>query len=423
MKKQRVLPLLVLVLFPYLFQSLAYASSNPESMDMDRRAIIPAGVTKIDLRTVLGDEVLDAENAWMLRADVYVILLNHEWSSNRNYEIIVLDTQKNTILSRTPVPDTDYLRRQRLEDGVLSLWFMSWRKLPEDVSSDQLAPDEGIIACVSPDGTVDIRYFTQSRHTLMASGKMAVFIADDGSLCSVDLDTGEEELLLQGSAASDAYSSVVSKYVPFWDELPEAPKGPEFEFYPFKPDHPLFSVRAFHVYKPLDEYRFVYTVTGWEWGAGFGIYDLQTRTDHRITGRGAFLGMVGDTLIGEVLRADANTYESLPLPEAVRSVFSDYVYSQWNTEHCDFDISPDGKLLAYLGREDPSFGDVPSIVSITDLQSGEVIQDYSIDVPFALEETLHFCDDAHLLLFCKPEPLGSAYILLFNVGERTGREH
>jgi len=87
----------------------------------------------------------------------------------------------------------------------------------------------------------------------------------------------------------------------------------------------------------LDEYRFVYRVYGWEQGASFGVYDLRTRTDHRITGRGYFFGVAGDTLYGLNLTADANTYVMSPLPETARRQLAE-VHALANGR-VDYDIS------------------------------------------------------------------------------------
>ncbi len=416
MKKRLVLPLMALSLLLCLFQSPANADSRVDSR------IVPEGATEIDLRTVLGDDVLDVERAWMLSADVCVILRNPWQSSNTDREIIVWDMRSGSILSRTRVPHADYLRRQSFDDGVFSLWFTSWwEREDEGMPSHYLGPDECVTASVSPDGTVDIRYFTQSWRTVMPGGKTVVWTGDDGSLYAVDLATGAEDLLIQGFAATAAGSGgsggMASKYVPFWDELPEAPEGREFEFYPFEPDGSIDSIREFYVYEPLDEHRFIYTVSGWEWGAGFGVYDLRTRTDHRITGRGAFFGMAGDTLLGEVLQADANTYESSPLPETVQDAFGQVVYSWWNDDRSSFDISPDGTLLAHLWREDPHDSDDPGTVTILDIRTGESIRTYTIHNPLAIEDTVAFYQDTRVMLFCAPKPLGSAYLYLFAFGE------
>lgn len=85
--------------------------------------------------------------------------------------------------------------------------------------------------------------------------------------------------------------------------------------------------------------------------------------------------------------------------------------------HSDYDISPDGKLLALLWKEDSALSDDPITVTITDIQSGDTIKTYVMDNPFATEHSVAFYDDTRLMLFSQPEPLGSAYIYLFNLGK------
>lgn len=270
MKKQLVLSLLVLALLVCLYQNPAYA---------ELRTIVPEGVREIDLRTVLGDDALEVSEAWMLNTDIFVCLRNQP--EDEGCELIVLDTQNGLILSRTPIPHIDYPDGQHWDAGVLTLWFKIWGNTADWEPYDR-APTDYFTASVSLDGTVDVSVITQSGYTIMPGSKTAVREANDGSIYAVDLATDEEELLLQGSTAR---YDAAQKYVPFGDELPDAPEGHEFQFYPFQPG----DTRMFYMYKPLDEHRFVYQVKGWEWGAGYGVYDLRTRTDHRITGRGGLL--------------------------------------------------------------------------------------------------------------------------------------
>lgn len=111
MKKRWVLPLLVLTLFLCLLQSPAHGEAWPASREgadslAELHTIVPEGVTEIHLRTILGDDVQRVGDAWMLRENVYVLLL---WSTEEDQadEIILLDTQNGSLLSRTPVPYLD----------------------------------------------------------------------------------------------------------------------------------------------------------------------------------------------------------------------------------------------------------------------------------------------------------------------------
>lgn len=421
--------------FSDLFEVRAYLQEDPRFTDSlaELRTIVPEGVTEIDLRAILGDDVLDVENAWMLNADICVILRflpgdGEDEDYYDDYEIILYDIQNRSILSGTLIPHVDYYYRQGWEDGAFYLLFE-----PEDAR--WYDPTFSYIkATIARDGTVDIDNPVPGRLTVMPGGKTAIRAADDGSLYAVDLATGEEDLLIQGvpglglfwdAGYSDEEIGELfpfmnedyvanAEYVPFWDELPENWEDWPDGALPFEDDHnDIFAIRQFHVYKPLDEHRFVYTVSSWEWDSGYGVYDLQTRTDHRITGRGDFFGIGGDTLYGATLKADANTYESSLLPESVREQFAELDYYSFGEIDCD--ISPDGRLLALTGMKF-RYSDA-STVTITDLQTGDILKTYDIFNPFATEYTVAFYDDTHFMLFCRPEELGSAYIYLFNVEE------
>lgn len=211
------------------------------------------------------------------------------------------------------------------------------------------------------------------------------------------------------------------KYVPCWDDV--IYDGTYKEGYPFPItfpidedtyyDNDLWLWRDFYVYKPLDEYRFVYRVFGWEWGAGYGIYDLRTHTDHRITGRGYLCGMAGNTLYGSALMADANTYESSPLPKTVQEQLNEASAMEDGVVDCD--ISPDGRLLALTGMK--SRRSDASTVTVTDIRTGDIIKAYDIHNPFAWEYSVSFYGDTRFMLFFRPEEHGSAYIYLFDLEE------
>lgn len=448
MKNRSVHLLLILTLFLCLFQGLAHAETGPVSREgvdslVELNTIVPDGVTEIDLRIALGDDAREVKEAWMQSADICILLRSQPEDEDdkyglTQYELIVLDMRNLSVLSRTPVLHASNYYQRDWENGTLRFWFTPFGDTQEPPQNDALpwiddAELSYICVSVSPDGTVDMGYSMRSELMVMPGGKTAIRTAIDGSLYAVDLTTGEDNLLIQGIprelwqpntpeelqtvAAFEAYS----KYVPCWDELEDWNDEEDLDFY---------NTREFYARKPLDEFRFVYTVSSWEWSAGYGIYDLRTRTDHRITGHGDFFGMAGDTLFGETLKADINTYESVRLPELVREQFE--AASRWDTSALvDCSISPDGKLLALTGMiarsiEEKSWWDTRGFepkfdyahtITLTNLETGEFVKAYDIDNPYATESTVSFYNNKQLMLFCTPEELGSAYIYLFDVEE------
>ncbi len=423
MKKRLVLLLLVLSLFPCLVISPARAEISPVSRKelsadspLELRTVVPEGVTEIDLRVALGDGASDVHDAWMLNADICVIL--RDLSEAGDDELIVLDTRDDMVLSRTPIPYVTHLPEQGFHDGVFYL-------LLTPIDTDNYDDSSFLVkAAITPDGTVIISTMPEGL-TVMPGGKTAVREAD-GSLYAVDLKTGKEELLIQGvpqmTRDSDGASyETFRNYVPCRDDI--GYDGKDAGGYPLSMTFPIdedtyygndiWLWRDFYVYKPLDEYRFVYEVSGWEWGAGFGIYDLKTRTDHRITGRGDFYGMAGNTLYGSALMADADTLETSPLPKSVQ----EQLYEAYAMENgvVDYDISPDGRLLALTGMK--SRRSDASTVTITDILTGDIIKTYDIYNPFAYESSVSFYGDTRFMLFFQPEEHGSAYIYLFDAAE------
>jgi hypothetical protein len=427
MKKRPLLLLLVFSLFLYPFQSPAHAAG-------EHRTTLPEGVTEIDLRTVLCEDAADLENAWMLNSDICILLLSQpedgeDIYASTHYELIVLNMRDLSILSQTPISRVEYYYQQGREGNSFYLLF-------EPDGAEWYDPAFTYIkATIAPNGVVNIDDSVPNRFTVMPGGKMAIRTADDGSLYAVDLVSGEEDLLIQGVPGLGLFwdygyrddeiaerfpfwnedGEVLAEYVPFWDELPENWKDWPDGSYPFEPNNGDFSIRQFHMEKPLDEHRFVYSVSSWEWDAGYGIYDLRTRTDHRITGRGFFYGMGGNTLYGSTVRADADTYEPSLIPESVRDQFRWIRESWYGNGHLDYDISPDGRLLALTGMKSRSSD--ADTVTLTDLGTGDLVKAYNIDNLYATEGTVSFYDDTHFILFCVPKENGSAYIYLFNTEE------
>ena len=414
MKKRLVLLPTVLTLFLYLFTSPAHAQTSPVSnkdLSADSkvalRTIVPECVTEIDLKAALGEDVYDVEDAWMLNADVCVIL--RQPLEEEDSELIVLDTRDHTVLSRTPIPYQTYNPEQGFDDGV---FYLLMAPLDTDNYNDLFFL---VKATVAPDGTVIFDTVPEGL-TVMPGGKTAAREAADRSLYAVDLKTNKEELLIQGVAPMTRDSQGASyetflKYVPCPDD-----EGYDTLTFPIDEEtyyeNDMLLWRDFYVYKPLDEYRFVYQVFGWEWGAGYGIYDLKTRTDHRITGRGYLCGMAGNTLYGSALRTDADTLASSPLPPSVQEQLET---ANAMGSDVDYDISKDGRLLALAGMK--SERSDTSTVTITDIQTGNIIKTYEIYNPFAVESSVSFYGDTRCMLFFWPMEHGSAYIYLFDIEE------
>ena len=412
--------LLALSLCLCLFLSPAYAESPPAGNEetsadssAELRTVVPEGVTEIDLRVILGDGAAGVNYAWMLNADTCVLL--RELNEAGDDEIIVLNIRDNTVLSRTPVPYATYDPEQGFSDGVFYLLMT-----PLDNYDDMFFV---VKAAVTPDGTVNITTVPKGI-TVMPGGKTAIRQAD-GSLYAMDLKTYKMELLIQGVSQmtrdwEGASYETFLKYVPWPDDV--FYDGKYEDGYPFPITFPvdentyydnnIYLWRDFYVYKPLDEYRFVYKVYGWEWGAGYGIYDLKTHTDHRITGRGHLCGMAGATLYGSALKTDMDTLVSSPLPASVQ----DQLYDATAMESsAGIDFSPDGRLMAITNTKSP-YNEDASTVTVTDMETGD-IKAYDIDNPFASEATVSFYDNTRFMLFFYPKENGSAYIYLIDTAE------
>ena len=408
MKKRPVLLILIFSLLLCLPCSPVHAETSPVSPDdtsadvpAEQRTIVPEGVQEIDLRDAFKDGAADVHHAWMLNADTCVLLKELNGAGD---ELLVLDMRNNAILSRTPVPEA-YWFEQCFEDGMFCLLMT-----PSDNYNDIFFT---VKAAITPDGAVNITTVPKGP-TVMPGGKTAIREAD-GSLYAIDLKTYKMELLIQGVPSESMYWEGASyetflKYVPWPDDV-----GYDEVTFPVDEDtyydNNIFHWRDFDVYKPLDEYRFVYKVYGWEWDAGYGIYDLKTRTDHRITGRGSLCGIIGNTIYGSALKTDIDTLESSPLPNSVQEQLE---YANEMGSCAEFDISPDGRLMALTGKK--FWHSDANTVTVTDMETGE-IKAYDIDNPFASESTVSFYDDTRFMLFFYPNENGSAYMYLFEAGE------
>jgi hypothetical protein len=209
------------------------------------------------------------------------------------------------------------------------------------------------------------------------------------------------------------------KYVPCADDVGYDGKDMDGFELPFQ--HPLdeegfydnmmWFGRFFSMRQPLDEHRFVYAASGWEWGAGFGVYDLSTNTDHRITGRGYLYDLAGNMLFGSTLKADINTYETYQLPEAVQEQFAQV--SAMEDGIVNYDLSPDGALLALTGLRSRD-ADHRALI-VTDTTTGDLVRGYVIDNPSANENRVSFYGDENLMLLFTPEEPGEAYLYLVDL--------
>lgn len=416
---------------------LEYAAFASET-----QVALPKGVTKISLEEILGRDASDITDVWLINENICVLLryLGEGGLYPINDELIVLDAGSGSVLSRTLIPDVDYLSKTDWEDGLLHLKFVQIHYDEETYSEDYY----DVKITLDLNGTVSNIIAIPREPVLMADGQIEIHHSNDGSLYAVDVATGEEKILLQGVSDNGLYTVSYEdaiKYVPFWDEIEPGEEewdGKDYDyscsdFFPspllecdYDPnDFIMDAFREFYVYKPLDEYRFVYTVSGWEYSAGFGIYDLETYTDHRITGRGALFGLAGNTLFGAMIKADVNTYETFYYPESVKEQLFEVSLNRWIQDYPAYcDISPDGKWLVLTGMKTrhrntdydvPTFGDV-STASVTNIETGKIVKSYNIDDPYLWEWDLSFYDDTHFMLLCQSEE-GYPIIYLFDIEE------
>jgi len=390
--------------------------AEPTSQTEPHR-IAAEGVTKIDLRAVLGDTAEVILDAWVLRENTYALLLGTE--EDEVYEVILLNTQNGSLLSRTSIPDTGcsfVYARPGWVDGVLHIMFCDWAEW----EAEEAYPGHIYIkASLSPDATVHVSDVMSSWYTVMPGGTTAIREAEDGSLYAVDIVTNTEELLIQGVSAQAFFNHTPEErgqYIPSKEELPDAKGDTDDAYLVYDPEDHLTSIRDFSYITPLDEHRFAYGIGAWEWEAGFGVYDLRTRTDHRITSDGYFLGVAGGFIFGSDLKADANTYETFALPESLHPVL-EYVYAIEN-DYLTHSISPDGKLLALTGRYFyPDYTAMEHTVTIIGMETGEIVKIYDIENPFAEASSIAFYDNTHVMLFFGAKENGSAYIYLIDIEE------
>lgn len=371
-------------------------------------------VTRIDLSASLGDDALHVLDVWMLNEALCVGYLRQPQTGAM--ELILLHAGDWSLLSRTPLPQASSLADRWWCDGKLCLLFRV------EASDAGEADPSFMQVCVAQDGAVSMSAI-QEEFMSMPGGQSAVR-AVNGSLYAVDVGTGREELLLHGvpdawTGREGAGYEAFLKYIPCADDIGydglDASGSPLGIPLPITEenyaDNELWLWRDFHVYQPLDEHRFVYSVSGWEWGAGFGVYDLRTHADHRFTGRGYLYGLAGSALVGSEMMADTDTLEVTPLPQIVReqlervSAFSDEVVS------CG--ISPDGELLAVIESQ-PDNGDEKTL-TLYDILTGDIIKVYELYEPMADHYDVSFRGNTDLMVFFNPQEQVPARVYLIRL--------
>ncbi len=396
----RFLVLLSVLLVPLACTGAGLAgAAHAEGMTLE-----PVHTAEIDLGDIIGNDAVYAESAWMLNPDVCVVYLS--LPDEERVEIVLVDVNNAQVLSRTAVSDVSYPNKTGWEEGSFYIVFAP--PYTEDASAD--AADTRV--SVAQDGTVSVCSVPRNCIT-MPDG--TVIRAENDGLYSIKYLTEEAEesaLLLQGvphpyasNFQDDAYEAF-QQYEACPDEV--GYDGTDEEglslsiAFPMDEDtfndHAIWFSRTYNVYKALDDTRFLYTVSGWEWGAGFGIYDLATRTNHRITGRGYLYGMAGNKLYGSALVVDSDTYQSEPLPLAIQEQFKKV--SALVDEVTVYDMAPDGKLIAFI---ESCPDEESALFTLMDAQTGGTTWQSEMPEGFPDNCRIRFYGNAQLMIFAKAE--------------------
>lgn len=410
---------LLLVLISVLSWTVAAASDIvfDSAGFSERPGVVESnGVKEINLSNALSEPVLYAEDAWMLTPNVCVVQCQVQDESG--VELVLVDLASYTVMSRTLLSEASWLYRQGWENEAFYLLYNVEYGYGEEEQPIKIK------VSITAEGQVSTSSVPSSLMYMPGDG---VAIRGDGSggLLAVDTTTGSERYLLQGVTDMMAPEGDESpydqylKYVPCADDVGYDGKDMDGFELPFQ--HPLdeegfydnmmWFGRFFSMRQPLDEHRFVYAASGWEWGAGFGVYDLSTNTDHRITGRGYLYDLAGNMLFGSTLKADINTYETYQLPEAVQEQFAQV--SAMEDGIVNYDLSPDGALLALTGLRSRD-ADHRALI-VTDTTTGDLVRGYVIDNPSANENRVSFYGDENLMLLFTPEEPGEAYLYLVDL--------
>jgi hypothetical protein len=394
---------LLILLSCLLVLSLSAGLAQPaRAKDVPSTTLKTLSSSNINLSKCLGYEAAHAANAWMLNDEVCVVLLRPPEADYA--ELALVHVEDVQVLSRTSVAGISYLRECRWDDDVLYLVFAP------PYSEDTGVIPEYIKASIAQDETVSLDT-VPSDGIIMPDGDTFIHEAG-GSLYAIDLLTGGNTLLLQGvpdpysdSFQGDTYE-IFQQYEAGPDEMwydgtnedgyPLSLAIDEETFY----DNEIQFWRNYHVVKALDDSRFIYAVYGWEWGAGFGIYDLKTHTNYRITGRGYFYDTVGNTLYGSYLTADSETYQSTPLPLALQEQF-EKVNAQVD-EVTDYSVAPNGRLVAFMS-DLPDESDY-KLLSVMDAQSGNTLWVWALEFDESPDVfRIHFYNNTQLMIYIKSE--------------------
>lgn len=332
-------------------------------------------------------------------------------------ELIFFDLEGQKVQDSVPLQGAQALLSKSWQGGSLCL-----RLYPAGWEEGQPL----LTACINPDQTVTFGTAPDAE-TLLPGGEVAILTAQDGSLVAKDIKTGREDLLIKGIPPSfftpqgQADYASYQAYQPVADDVGFDGKD-EFGFpLPFAlPQDPqsyaeneMWLVRSFHFYQPLDAQRFVYAAYGWEWGAGFGMYDLNTNTDHRFTGRGTLFGLKGGVLTGTSLQADPDSLQTTPLPGVITAQLE--AVTAMEDGVVTYDLSPDGRLLAIAGLDTREEG--APMLRISDLKTGQALYEAQASATGALAQRVVFLDGARVMVLLLPGEGGPASLQVFALTE------
>lgn len=364
---------------------------------------------------LIGDNAGLITSARMISPDTCVLL--SPIPDYSGMEVILLNVHDGSVLSCTIIPHADFLRNQGWEGDVYYLLLGS------DLPIESTYQYYQIKVSIAADMSVNTEQMVSNIMT-MPGGKVAIRDDWDGCLYGVDLASGEEGLLLQGVpnemtnlVGESSYASYL-KYTPCEDDIGYDIRDEEGNMLA----HPLSEEqynnsdiglwRYFGGYEALDADRFIYVVSGWEWGAGFGIYDLKTHTDHRITGTGSLYGRRGSYLFGSFLQVDIHGLETQVLPQNIQDQFEQV--SAMEDGRISYDISQDGGYLALGGLKSRQSG--AKDVQITSMRTGEVIRSIDIADPNVLVEDVSFYGENKIMLLVKQSEKGQVSLYLLDFG-------
>lgn len=364
-------------------------------------SLVPLSVRIIDLEKLIGLDANSALDALVMNQSTCVLLIHSP--ETQNTDIVLFDTDDEQVISATTVTNADVLQGHYWCEGNLYLW------LQPSIEENTEKIGEHVEVRITQGRQVSISIKKQEV-MVMPGGEIGVFGAPDGSLVALNLMSNSTELLLQGvpdNLSSDrddllAYLKYL-QYVPHLDEIGYSSTNENVP--PFT--HPLSESdfhenevwlwRYYEPFEPIDEHRFVYAVAGWEWNAGYGIYDMENHVNYRIAGDGMLLGRRGARLFGSNMETDVETYHSRRLPLTMRELLSKIADQEDHTT--SFDLSPNGELLAIAGSKTTG----NATISILSTQTGNTQSIVDIPPPFSSHECrVSFLNDTSVLLLYLP---------------------